>query len=93
MTYKTNRSSSTSYKGETREYHRPSSSRNYASGLPPTPKPYDLKGAMKNVGDYEHRNPNKEKDYTFARPNLYRERPGLNLRTICPLCKQSLKAA
>ena len=96
MTYKTNL---TSYKGA--EYHKPSAS--YKSGLPPPPKPYDLKGAI-NALDY---NPRNKEIYSFSRPQLtyerptlsfargdsYFDRPELSLRTIHTSYQQSLRAA
>lgn len=71
MTYQEDPTRQTSYSRG--EYQRPSA--NYATGLPPTPKPYDLKGAMANAQDYELRIPRSE--YTFARPQLTYKRPEL----------------
>lgn len=74
MTYQENPTRQTSYSRG--EYQRPSGT--YKSQLPPPPKPYDLKSAMKNVNDYELRIPRQE--YTFARPQLTYERPSLTFQ-------------
>lgn len=70
---------------------------NYGKGgKSPLPKPYDFKGAMKNLLDYESRMPIQ--NYALERSQLTynRQIPSsleLDLRSICPLCNQPIKRA
>lgn len=91
MTYKNN-SSYTGNSAGIASYSRIGA--NYGvGGRAPISKPYDLRGAMKNLSldRYNLRLP--KEDYKLEMPQRYLKRPDFHVKNICPLCRQEINQA